>query len=187
VHLKTTVPCALAALLALAVATAPAAAGLASPSAASTARSAGPAAGRVPLLRPPLRGPVVRGFEPPAGPYDAGHRGIDLGAPPGSPVGAPAAGRVVFAGRVAGAGWVSVEIAPGVVVTLGPLALASATRGRTVAALDPLGRLAPGHGAGPHSGLHLGLRVDGAYVDPLPYLLGRLPPRLAALGAPGGR
>jgi hypothetical protein len=34
--------------------------------------------------------------------------------------------------------------------------------------------------------LHLGLRVDGVYVDPLPYLLDRPRPRLAPLLRPGG-
>jgi murein DD-endopeptidase MepM/ murein hydrolase activator NlpD len=138
-------------------------------------------AGRVPPLWPPLRGPLVRGFEAPAGPYAAGHRGLDLGAPPGTPVGAPAAGRVVFAGPVAGVGWASVEVAPGVVATVGPLAPVTAARGGLVGARGPVGRLAAGHGGA----LHLGLRVDGVYVDPLPYLLGRGPPRLAPLPTPG--
>jgi len=147
------------------------------------AQGPGPRGGRVPALRLPVRGPVVRGFEAPAGSYGAGHRGVDLGAPPGSPVGAPAAGRVVFAGAVAGAGWASVEVAPGVVVTVGPLAPVVVARGGVLDALAPVGRLAPGHGGA----LHLGLRVDGVYVDPLPYLPGRGPPRLAPLPAPGGR
>jgi len=148
------------------------------------AGAAGPSgAGRVPLLRRPVRGAVVRGFEAPAGLYGAGHRGIDLGASPGSLVGAPAAGRVAFAGWVVGAGWASVEIAPGVVVTLGPLAPVAVARGEVVAALHPVGRLAAGH----RGALHLGLRVDGVYVDPLPYLAGRGPPRLAPLPTPGGR
>jgi len=135
------------------------------------------------VLRLPVRGPVVRGFEAPAGPYGAGHRGVDLAASLGSGVGAPAAGRVVFAGPVAGSGWASIEVGPGVVVTVGPLAPVAVARGEVVGALDPLGRLAPGHGGA----LHLGLRVDGVYVDPLPYLPGRGQPRLAPLPAPGGR
>src|SRR5438128_12119850 len=51
---------------------------------------------------------VVRGFEPPPRPWSAGHRGVDLAAGQGSPVRAAAAGRVVFAGTVAGQGVVSV-------------------------------------------------------------------------------
>src|SRR5690606_25910030 len=54
---------------------------------------------------------VVRGWEPPAGPYGPGHRGVDLAAAPGAEVLAAAAGRVSFAGEVAGRGVVSVELA----------------------------------------------------------------------------
>ncbi len=34
--------------------------------------------------------------------------------------------------------------------------------------------------------LHLGLRVDGIYIDPLAYLIDRPRPRLAPLPRPGG-
>jgi hypothetical protein len=51
-----------------------------------------------------------------------------------------------------------------------------------VVALSRLGRLAAGH----PGGLHLGLRIDGVYVDPLPYLVGAGPPRLAPLPPRGG-
>jgi murein DD-endopeptidase MepM/ murein hydrolase activator NlpD len=138
-------------------------------------------AARVPPLRLPVRGPVVRGFEPPSGRYGPGHRGVDLAAPLGTPVVAPAAGRTAFAGPVAGLGWVSLEVAPGVVVTVGPLDRPTVHAGQAVPALARLGRLAPGH----DGRLHLGLRVDGAYVDPLPYLVGDGPPRLAPLDLPG--
>jgi hypothetical protein len=51
-----------------------------------------------------------------------------------------------------------------------------------VRARSPIGQVGPGHGAT----LHLGVRVDGVYVDPLPYLLDRPRARLAPLLSPGG-
>ncbi|WP_234312918.1 peptidoglycan DD-metalloendopeptidase family protein [Streptomyces seoulensis] len=54
---------------------------------------------------------VLRGWEPPATVYAAGHRGVDLAAAPGAPVRAVAAGRVSYAGRVAGRGVVAVALA----------------------------------------------------------------------------
>ena len=50
----------------------------------------------------PVSGPVIRGFDPPDSPYGSGHRGIDIAAPAGSVVLAPADGRVAFAGPVGG-------------------------------------------------------------------------------------
>jgi murein DD-endopeptidase MepM/ murein hydrolase activator NlpD len=156
-----------------------------------------PGAGRVPVLRMPAMGAVVRGFEAPAGPYGPGHRGIDIAVPVGERAWAPTDGRTTFAGPVAGTVWVSLAVAPGVLVTLGPLHDPATVTGRQVRAGAPLGRVAPGHGppipptgVGPAGGsvvtLHLGLRVDGVYVDPLPYLVDRPRPRLAPLLAPGG-
>jgi murein DD-endopeptidase MepM/ murein hydrolase activator NlpD len=151
--------------------------------------------GRVPALRMPVAGPVVRGFEARAGPFGPGHRGIDIAAPPGERVRAPAAGRVVFAGTVAGTAWVSLLVAPGVLVTVGPVLDPAVTRGRRVRAHTTVGRLGPGHGvealarwfpSGEGATLHLGVRVDGVYVDPLAHLVDRPRPRLAPLAAPGG-
>ena len=153
---------------------------------------------RVPGLWMPVTGAVVRGFDARAGPYGPGHRGIDISAPVGATVRAPAAGRVEFAGPVAGTIWVSLLVAPGVRVTLGPL-LDPVTAGR-VSSRAPVGRVGPGHraapaeGAGPTEGagpglaatLHLSVRVDGVYVDPLAYLIDRPRPRLAPLPTPGG-
>ena len=136
---------------------------------------------RVPGLWMPVAGAVVRGFDARAGPYGPGHRGIDIAAPTGELVRTPAAGRVVFAGPVAGTIWVSLRIAPGVLVTVGPVLDPLVTAGQ-VRPRSPIGRVGPGHGAT----LHLGVRVDGVYVDPLPYLLDRPRARLAPLLSPGG-
>jgi murein DD-endopeptidase MepM/ murein hydrolase activator NlpD len=137
---------------------------------------------RVPPLRMPLAGPIVRGFDAAAGTYGPGHRGVDVGGRAGQAVRAPAGGRVRFAGPVAGITWVSLLVASGVTVTVGPLLEAEVTAGQRVPALAPVGTLGPGHGMT----LHLGLRVDGVYGDPLPHLLDRPRPRLAPLLQPGG-
>jgi murein DD-endopeptidase MepM/ murein hydrolase activator NlpD len=137
----------------------------------------------VPPLWMPVAGAVVRGFDARAGPYGPGHRGIDVAASVGGLVRAPAAGRVVFAGPVAGTTWVSLLVAPGVRVTLGPLL--DPTTARRVRLGDPLGRVGPGHRVGGVT-LHLSARVDGVYVDPLAYLVDRPRPRLAPLSSPGG-
>jgi murein DD-endopeptidase MepM/ murein hydrolase activator NlpD len=137
---------------------------------------------RVPPLRMPLAGPIVRGFDATAGTYGPGHRGVDIGGRAGQAVRAPAGGLVRFAGPVAGVTWVSLLVAPGVTATVGPLLEVEVTPGQRVRALAPVGTLGPGHGMT----LHLGLRVDGVYVDPLPYLLDRPRPRLAPLLQPGG-
>ncbi|WP_234021916.1 MULTISPECIES: peptidoglycan DD-metalloendopeptidase family protein [unclassified Streptomyces] len=140
------------------------------------------------------RSPVLRGWEPPATPYGPGHRGVDLGAPPGTPVRAVAAGRVFFAGPVAGRGVVSVELSgtgePPLRTTYEPVR-ASVREGERVAAGQIVGTV---QGAGPASGshcgsgcLHWGLRRGEAYLDPLlllpPWLLRTGPSRL--LPVPG--
>jgi murein DD-endopeptidase MepM/ murein hydrolase activator NlpD len=154
--------------------------------------TAAPDRPRVPPLWMPLAGAVVWGFDARAGPYGPGHRGIDVAAPVGEVVWAPAAGEVVFAGPVAGTTWISIRVAPRVVVALGPLLDEVAPAGR-VRASALVGRVAPGHApghapgsAGGAAALHLSVRVDGEYVDPLAYLVDRPRPRLAPLPAPGG-
>jgi murein DD-endopeptidase MepM/ murein hydrolase activator NlpD len=150
--------------------------------------AAAPGRPRVPALWMPAAGAVVRGFDARAGPYGPGHRGIDVAASVGAVARAAAAGVVVFAGPVAGSTWVSIQVAPGVVVTVGPLLDEAVPVGR-VRARAPVGRVAPGHAPGGLGGaatLHLSVRVDGEYVDPLAYLVDRPRPRLAPLPAPGG-
>lgn len=148
----------------------------------------------------PVAGAIVRGFDARAGPYGPGHRGIDIAASPGESVRAPATGRVEFSGPVAGTNWVTLLVAPGVLVTLGPLLDPAVTAGQ-VRRRAPVGRVGPGHtlppagragppvgqaGSGGEATLHLGVRVNGVYVDPLLYLVDRPRPRLAPLPEPGG-
>jgi murein DD-endopeptidase MepM/ murein hydrolase activator NlpD len=120
---------------------------------------------------PPVSGPVVRGFDLGANPFEAGrHRGADLAAAPGTPVRAPCAGPVLVAGRVGTSGGV-VTLRCGVWrVSQMPLAAIAVRRGASVDRGALLGTVAASRG---HAGLHLGVRRDGTrfgYTDPLRFL-----------------
>lgn len=113
----------------------------------------------------PLR--VVRAFDPPATPYGAGHRGVDLAVTAGSSVRAAAAGVVSFAGTVAGRGVVVVSHPDGVRTEYEPLA-ARVHAGEAVAGGAVLGVVAGRHGGCPPGRcLHWGARRGAAYFDPL--------------------
>ncbi|WP_406495730.1 M23 family metallopeptidase [Streptomyces sp. NBC_01604] len=138
------------------------------------------------------RPPVLRGWEPPATPYGRGHRGVDLTAAPGTPVRAVAAGRVSFAGRVAGKGVVSVELPgtgdPPLRTTYEPVR-ASVKKGEEVAAGEVVGTVEPTGSHCTTACVHWGLRRGETYLDPLsllpPWLLRRAPSRLLpVLGVP---
>lgn len=119
-----------------------------------------------PRWPPPVDGPVVRAFEPPAHPGGAGHRGIDFAAPPGSPVRAVAGGTVTFAGPVAGSRHVVVGHPGGLRSSYSFLASLIVREGDEVAAGAVLGRsggTGPGHRAGV---VHFGVRTRAGYVDP---------------------
>ncbi|MCX5400044.1 M23 family metallopeptidase [Streptomyces sp. NBC_00102] len=128
---------------------------------------------------------VVRGWEPPAGPYAPGHRGVDLAAPAGTRVRAVAAGRVAFAGRVAGRGVLTVELAAGgdppLRTTYEPVRPLVRV-GDEVRAGSPVAVTEPGPSHCAAGCLHWGARRGDSYVDPLsllpPALLTRGPSRL---------
>ena len=124
------------------------------------------AAADVPRWRWPVAPPrIVKPWVAPAGPYAAGHRGIDLVAAPGTAVAAPAAGEVIFAGVVVDRPVVTVRVGENVLVSLEPVD-ADVARGASVAAGEQLGKV--GHGGHCDGAcVHLGVRVDGAYVSPL--------------------
>lgn len=131
-----------------------------------------------------VRPAVLRGWEPPSTPYGPGHRGVDLAAAAGTPVRAVAAGRVSFAGAVAGRGVVSLELAgtgdPPLRTTYAPID-AAVKEGDEVAAGEVLGTVQP---AGSHCTgcLHWGLLRGDVYLNPLsllpPWLLDAGPSRL---------
>lgn len=120
-------------------------------------------------LSPPLQ--VLRGFELPASDWLPGHRGVDLAAAEGAAVRAAGAGRVRYAGDLAGRGVVSVLHPDGRRTTYEPVEPV-VTVGDLVDRGELLGWLATGTG---HCGaeptcLHWGLRRDEDYQDPLSLL-----------------
>lgn len=107
---------------------------------------------------------IVAPFVAPAHEYGPGHRGIDLAAPVGAEVTAPASGVVAFAGSVAGRPVVTVDHGDGLVSTLEPVrasvAIGVAVRvGAVVGIVD-----AGGHT--PEGAIHFGVREYGEYINP---------------------
>ncbi|MET0800746.1 MAG: M23 family metallopeptidase [Actinomycetota bacterium] len=118
----------------------------------------------------PVTGPVIRGFDPPASPFGSGHRGIDIATPVGSEVVASADGVVAFAGPVGGHLFLTIVHGGGLESTYSWLSSLMVRRGDPVASGQPIALTGPGHAGGPMPSLHLGVRLDDAYVDPLDYL-----------------
>jgi murein DD-endopeptidase MepM/ murein hydrolase activator NlpD len=116
---------------------------------------------------------VTRPFHPPPDPFAAGHRGVDLGGIPLSPVLAAGDGVVLFAGMVAGRPVVSIAHADGLRTTYEPVD-PSVAAGQRVTRGSPIGSLVAGHAGCPREAcLHWGVRRGEAYLDPLALL--RLP------------
>lgn len=121
-------------------------------------------------LPSPLR--VLRGFAPPARPWLAGNRGVDLAASTGEPVFAAGAGTVLYAGLLAGRGVISVDhgglrttyepVDP--LVSVGAAVSAGQLIARVSAVADTCGP--------PGTCLHWGAIRDGAYIDPMSLLPG---------------
>ena len=131
-------------------------------------------------FRPPLVGGVrvVTAFDPPAEPWLAGHRGVDLEVAPSATVVAPADGTVAFAGMVAGRPVVSVDHRNGVRTTYEPVDPVVRT-GQPVVSGSPLGRIIRVHPGCPvRRCLHWGARwssggpsrSDDDYIDPMELL-----------------
>ncbi len=106
---------------------------------------------------------VTRAFDPPARPWLPGHRGVDLEAPVGSEVRAPADGTVLAAGTVVDRGVVSIDHG-NLRSTFEPVE-ASVVPGQHVTRGEVIATVTEGHSPGP---LHWGARTGPkTYVDPL--------------------
>ena len=115
----------------------------------------------------PVAGSVVRGFELPAGPFGAGHRGVDLAAATGTPVRAAGTGVVAFAGRIAGDLHVSIDHPDGVRTSYAFLGSIDVVAGAAVARGARVGTVGTGHPGSAMAHLHFGARYAGQYIDPM--------------------
>lgn len=118
----------------------------------------------------PVTGPVIRGFDPPASPYGSGHRGIDIATPAGSVAVAPADGRVSFAGPVGGRLFLTIDHGGGLESTFSWVSALLVRRGDLVVQGQPVVRTGGGHTGDLIPNLHLGMKLNDAYVNPLDYL-----------------
>jgi murein DD-endopeptidase MepM/ murein hydrolase activator NlpD len=136
-----------------------------------------------PCWQPPVAAPITDPFRAPDCRWCPGNRGIEYRTRPGTPVRAVAAGRVTFAGSVAGNRYVVVRHADGQRATYGNLATVDVTAGDVVVARSVVGVAS--------RSTHFGLRRGDTYVDPTPYLgrpvtLARLIPVDGSPAAPPG-
>lgn len=123
----------------------------------------------------PVDGPVLAPFDYGRDPFARGqHRGVDIGAPAGTPVRAACSGPVTFAGTVGASGRTVAVRCGRHSVSYGHLGAISVREARPVVAGDVLGRV--GRSGRPRrvaAHVHLGVRVareHWGYVDPLRFL-----------------
>ncbi len=122
----------------------------------------------------PVRGWVSSGFGRRISPFtgnDTMHGGVDITAPMRTPVVAPAAGTVAFAGTEAGLGnTVSLSHGYGMRTIYGHMDKLKVKTGQSVKRGEVLGWVGnTGLSTGPH--LHYEVEVSGTAVDPLKYII----------------
>jgi murein DD-endopeptidase MepM/ murein hydrolase activator NlpD len=118
----------------------------------------------------PVVGVVIQGFDPPDSPFGAGHRGIDIATPIGTPVLAAGAGTVTFAGKVGGHLFVTLDHGGGLESTYSWLSELLVAKNDVVAQGEVIALSGLGHPAVLPAHLHFGAKLNDAYVDPLDYL-----------------
>jgi hypothetical protein len=111
---------------------------------------------------------LARAWLAPGSEFGAGHRGVDFDAVAGTPVRAAAAGTVRFAGSVGGFRAVTIAHGGGLETTYTRLADVHVSTGARVFSGRWIGTVSEAHDG--RRGLHLGVKLDGAYVDPELYL-----------------
>lgn len=124
----------------------------------TSAAADGPGATGKVSYRPPVDGPIVDPYRPPANRWDSGNRGVDYAPGTGTPVKAAADGEVVFAGSVGGRLHVVLLHADGIRTSYSFLATIAVHRGD---------RLRQGEVVGTSGErLHFGARAGDDYIDP---------------------
>lgn len=124
-----------------------------------------------PVYRPPVEGPIIDHFRPPACSWCPGNRGIDYAVPPGTLVRASAPGIVTFAGAIGAQRFVTVLHADGLRTSYAFLATVDVSAGQVVAQGDVVGTSG--------AAVHFGVRRGTVYLDPELLLAGWRPvPRL---------
>lgn len=137
----------------------------------------------------PILGPITSGFGEREDPIIGGgegefHRGIDIGSPDGTPVHAPADGRVTKAGPGTGYGReIEIDHGNGVVTVYGHLSGYNVTVGEQVVKGQVIGFVGhSGRTTGSH--LHYEVQVRGSAVNPHKYLRTTMA-QLGGVGAAG--
>ncbi|EPR42444.1 Peptidase M23 [Desulfovibrio sp. X2] len=99
------------------------------------------------------------------------HKGLDISCPMGSPIYAPAKGKVAFAGRDSGYGLsITLEHGAGLSTKYGHLHRLAIKPGQTVSRGELIGYAGTsGRSTGPH--LHYEVRLNGVPVNPMRYIL----------------
>ncbi|SME90741.1 M23 family metallopeptidase [Pseudobacteriovorax antillogorgiicola] len=122
----------------------------------------------------PVDGWITSGFGPRISPFTGQktmHKGIDVAAPMGTPIYAPADGVVIFSGAKAGFGnFIMIAHGYGVVSRFGHNAQNMVQPGQKVKRGDQIATVGmTGRSTGPH--LHYEILVNGRYSDPKKFIL----------------
>lgn len=129
----------------------------------------GPRADNTYALSWPVRGPITSPFGyryHPIRHRTIFHEGMDIGADSGTPILAPADGRIIVAGWVSGYGnYIGIAHGGGVTTGYGHCSQTFVSVGQDVKRGQAIGAVgSTGNSTGPH--LHFEVRVDGSPVDP---------------------
>jgi murein DD-endopeptidase MepM/ murein hydrolase activator NlpD len=128
----------------------------------------------LPTMRPVLEGFISSRYGYREDPFTGRrrmHKGVDFQAPTGTPVIAPADGRVIQAGRVAGFGRViKLDHGNDLVTVYGHLSKIHVKVGQNIERGERIGDVgSTGRSTSPH--LHYEVRQSGRHVDPLNFIL----------------